>query len=160
MYNKLLKKVNTTGGFGIGILSVSAMTLPFSSLLYILLKIVSATFFESKYFILFLISLLFAFITHLSVNLFFKKKNIIHLKLLKSERKLLIKKLDKISKQKIWINNVLQFIIFIFMPFGIAVVEHQFISLLIVYFGGLLFLNQHRMFFVRASEINVDFIIK
>ncbi|GAX48464.1 DUF443 domain-containing protein [Pseudolactococcus reticulitermitis] len=158
-YEGLLKKVSTIGSNGIGVISVSASTLPYASLLYLFLKSVPVGFLEDNYVLTFLLTVFIAFISNTIINSLFKLKSIAFLKTLNSEKRMTIARVDISSKRKIWINNLLQIGLFVLLPFVIASIEHQFLSFLILYCGIMVFLNQHRMFFVRASQLSIDFVI-
>ncbi|WP_251420940.1 hypothetical protein [Lactococcus muris] len=159
-YEALLKNVDTIGSKGISVINISAITLPFASILYIIFKIVPVQLIEENYFFALGASIVMAFVSYKIMNLFFKHRNIIFLNSLKSREKLVLKNLDSIKTRKIWINNFLQISLFLLLPLFISAKEHNFLSILLIYCGFMMFQIQHRMFFIRALSLGLSFSIE
>lgn len=159
-YKALKKNVETIGSKGTNIVNISAITLPFASILYMIFKLVPVQLIEEKYFFVLGISIIMAFLSYKTMNLFFKYKNTVFLSSLKSKEKIVLKNLDSIKSRKIWVNNFLQIILFLLIPLFISIKEHNFLSILLMYFGLIMFQIHHRMFFIRALSLDISFSIQ
>lgn len=159
-YKALKKNVETIGSNGTNVINISAITLPFASMLYMAFKMVPIQLIKEKYFFILGISIIMAFLSYKTMNLFFKHKNAVFLNSLKSKEKLVLKNLDSIKVRKIWINNFLQIILFLLVPLFISIKEHNFFGILLIYLGIIMFQIHHRMFFIRALPLDIYFSIQ